>query len=41
MDLIDSRLALIISYLTFSIPLSIWMMTGFFADVPEELEEWP
>jgi multiple sugar transport system permease protein len=39
MDLIDSRLALIISYLTFSIPLSIWMMTGFFADVPEELEE--
>ena len=39
MDLTDSRLALIISYLTFSIPLSIWMMTGFFADVPEELEE--
>lgn len=39
MDLIDTRLALIISYLTFSIPLSIWMMTGFFADVPVELEE--
>ena len=39
MELIDSRWALIISYLTFSIPLSIWMMTGFFADVPRELEE--
>jgi len=39
MKLIDTQLALIISYLTFSIPLSIWMMTGFFADVPPELEE--
>jgi multiple sugar transport system permease protein len=39
MKLIDTRWALIISYLTFSIPLSIWMMTGFFADVPRELEE--
>lgn len=39
MNLIDTRWALIISYLTFSIPLSIWMMTGFFADVPHELEE--
>ncbi len=39
LKLIDHIGALIISYLTFSIPLSIWMMTGFFADVPEELEE--
>ena len=39
MNLIDTRWALIVSYLTFSIPLSIWMMTGFFADVPRELEE--
>jgi multiple sugar transport system permease protein len=39
MKLIDTRWALIISYLTFTIPLSIWMMTGFFADVPGELEE--
>jgi multiple sugar transport system permease protein len=39
MKLIDTRWALIISYLTFSIPLSIWMTTGFFADVPKELEE--
>lgn len=39
MRLIDSQWALIISYLTFSVPLSIWMTTGFFADVPVELEE--
>ncbi len=39
MNLIDTHLALIISYLTFSIPLSIWMATGFFSDVPVELEE--
>jgi len=37
--LIDTLWALIVSYLTFSIPLSIWMMTSFFADVPRELEE--
>jgi multiple sugar transport system permease protein len=39
MKLIDSQAALIVSYLTFSIPLSIWMTTSFFADVPVELEE--
>jgi multiple sugar transport system permease protein len=39
LKLTDTRQSLIISYLTFSIPLAIWMMTGFFADVPEELEE--
>jgi len=39
LNLIDTRWALLISYLTFIIPLSIWMMTGFFMDVPEELEE--
>jgi multiple sugar transport system permease protein len=39
LDLIDSQQALIISYLSFTIPLSIWMMVGFFNDVPIELEE--
>jgi multiple sugar transport system permease protein len=39
MHLTDSRTGLIISYLTFTIPLSIWMMIGFFEDVPEDLEE--
>jgi multiple sugar transport system permease protein len=39
LDWIDTRLSLIVSYLTFTIPLSIWMMTGFFDDVPLELED--
>lgn len=39
LDWIDTRQALVVSYLTFTIPLSIWMMTGFFDDVPVELEE--
>jgi multiple sugar transport system permease protein len=39
LKLTDTRTALVISYLTFTIPLSIWMMIGFFLDVPVELEE--
>ncbi|HEX7973576.1 MAG TPA: carbohydrate ABC transporter permease [Anaerolineales bacterium] len=39
LKLTDTREGLIISYLTFTIPLAIWMMTGFFEDVPEDLEE--
>jgi len=39
LDWIDTRQALIVSYLTFTIPLSTWMMIGFFDDVPVELEE--
>jgi multiple sugar transport system permease protein len=39
LDWIDTRQALIVSYLTFTIPLSTWMMVGFFDDVPVELEE--
>jgi multiple sugar transport system permease protein len=39
LKLTDTRTALIISYLTFTIPLSIWMLIGFFEDVPVELEE--
>ena len=38
-DMIDKIPALIFSYLSFTIPLSIWMMVGFFRDVPRELEE--
>lgn len=39
LDWVDTRQALIISYLTFTIPFSIWMMIGFFDDAPIELEE--
>ncbi len=39
MKLTDTPAALIISYLTFTIPLSVWTLIGFFEDVPVELEE--
>ena len=30
---------LIITYMTFSLPISIWMLTGYFNSIPRELEE--
>lgn len=39
LELTDTRAGLIIAYLTFTVPLAIWMMIGFFEDVPEDLEE--
>lgn len=37
--LLDSRFGLILVYLTFSLPLIIWMMKTFFDEVSESLEE--
>ena len=37
--LYGSYTGLIITYLTFALPFSIWMLTGFFDSVPRELEE--
>jgi len=39
LKLMDTKLALVITYLTFTMPLSMWMMIGFFEEVPIELEE--
>jgi multiple sugar transport system permease protein len=38
-DLLDTLLALILAYSTFSIPFVVWIMTGYFQSVPYELEE--
>ncbi|WP_067126986.1 carbohydrate ABC transporter permease [Microtetraspora malaysiensis] len=38
-QLYGSRLALIITYLTFSLPFSIWMLVGYFDSVPAALDE--
>ncbi|MFF3665597.1 carbohydrate ABC transporter permease [Microtetraspora malaysiensis] len=38
-ELYGSRLALIITYLTFSLPFSIWMLVGYFDSVPAALDE--
>lgn len=37
--LIDTYSALFIAYMAFAIPFSTWMLRGFFADLPVELEE--
>ncbi|WP_430296975.1 carbohydrate ABC transporter permease [Sinomonas sp. B1-1] len=34
-----SYLGLIITYMTFTLPFAIWMLTGYFASIPKELEE--
>ncbi|MCL5072785.1 MAG: carbohydrate ABC transporter permease [Actinobacteria bacterium] len=39
LHLINSRLGLILAYLTFNIPVSILLLKGFFDEIPQELEE--
>jgi multiple sugar transport system permease protein len=36
--LVDTQWSLIITYLTFGLPLSIWLLKGFYDNIPEELE---
>jgi multiple sugar transport system permease protein len=35
----DTLLILILPYMALSIPLAVWMLQGFFMDLPKELEE--
>ena len=37
--LLDTRASLIIVYTAFNLPFVVWMMRGFFAEIPRELEE--
>ncbi|MGW4027335.1 carbohydrate ABC transporter permease, partial [Streptomyces sp. NPDC005009] len=37
--LFGSRVGLILTYLTFSLPFSIWMLIGYFDSVPRDLDE--
>jgi multiple sugar transport system permease protein len=39
LNLMDTYVALIIAYSTFTIPFSTWMMTSFFNAIPRELDE--
>jgi multiple sugar transport system permease protein len=39
LGLLDTRLSLIIVYTGFNLPFVVWMMRGFFAEVPRDLEE--
>lgn len=38
-NLLNSHLGLIMTYTTFTIPLSLWILTSFFKEIPHELEE--
>ncbi len=37
--LLDTHAGLILAYLSFNLPFVIWMMRGFFVDIPIEIEE--
>jgi multiple sugar transport system permease protein len=37
--LLDTHAGLILAYLSFNLPFVIWMMRGFFVDIPVEIEE--
>ena len=39
LNLYDAHLGLIIAHMSFIIPFFIWMMRGFFQEIPEELED--
>ncbi|KAB0677410.1 carbohydrate ABC transporter permease [Aureimonas leprariae] len=39
MGLVNSHWSLIITYLTFGLPLSIWLLKGFFDNIPVQLEQ--
>jgi multiple sugar transport system permease protein len=39
LGLIDTHIGLILAYLSFNLPFVIWMMRGFFLDIPIEIEE--
>jgi multiple sugar transport system permease protein len=39
LDLLNTRLSLVLIYTSFNLPLVVWMMRGFFEEVPVEMEE--
>src|SRR5258708_2606808 len=39
LGMINSRASVILAYTTFSLPLVIWIMRGFFEELPRELDE--
>lgn len=39
LGLVNTQLSLILTYLTFGLPLSIWLLKGFFDNIPIQLEQ--
>jgi len=38
-NLVNTRIGLILAYAAFNLPFVVWMMRGFFMEIPKELEE--
>jgi multiple sugar transport system permease protein len=38
-QLVGTQVGLVITYLTFTLPFSIWMLSGYFDNIPRELDE--
>jgi len=36
---LNSRITIVVAYMTFAIPFAVWFLTSFFQEFPEELEE--
>jgi multiple sugar transport system permease protein len=39
LDLVNTHASLILTYLTFGLPLSIWLLKGFYDNIPPQLEQ--
>jgi ABC-type glycerol-3-phosphate transport system permease component len=39
LHMLNTRTSVIVTYLTFSLPFSLWMMRGYFSGLPREIEE--
>lgn len=39
LGLVNSKLGLVIAYTAFNLPFVVWMMRGFFAEIPKDIEE--
>ncbi len=39
LHLVNTRIGLVIAYAAFNLPFVVWMMRGFFVEIPKELEE--
>ena len=37
--ILNSRITIVLAYMTFAIPFAVWFLTSFFEEFPEELEE--
>lgn len=39
LSILNSRITIVLAYMTFAIPFAVWFLTSFFEEFPEELEE--